>query len=245
MQILAESAQNQFKLSLSAAQLAKFQRYYEFLVEWNARFNLTAITDLEGVQIKHFLDSLTPAIPDLLGGISLDFNRLSLIDIGAGAGFPGVPLKIVYPQMRLVMSDSVGKKATFLENLAKELNLTDVTVLTKRAEELGQDSTYREKFDIATGRAVAHLAVLAEYCLPLCKVGGYFLAPKKGEKLIQEIKEGQAAVKKLGGLLLPSPDFALPDDAKADRQILVIKKIKPTPSGYPRRVGLPSQKPIM
>jgi 16S rRNA (guanine527-N7)-methyltransferase len=244
MQLLSQSAQTQFNLVLTAEQLAKFQRYYELLSEWNNRFNLTAITDFEGVQIKHFLDSLTLAAPQLLGGISLDFNQFSLIDIGAGAGFPGLPLKIIFPAMRLVMSDSVGKKVTFLENVAKELNLSEVTVLTKRAEELGQDPAFRTKFDIATARAVAHLSVLAEYCLPLCKVGGYFLAPKKGEKLAQEIREGNAAVKKLGGKLLPTPEFALPGDTTVDRRILVIEKIAPTPPGYPRRVGLPSQKPL-
>jgi 16S rRNA (guanine527-N7)-methyltransferase len=245
MQLLAQSAKEKLNLTISEPQLNSFQRYYELLVEWNSRFNLTAVTDLEGVQIRHFLDSLTLAAPALNGNMPLDFNTASLIDIGAGAGFPGLPLKILFPGLRLTLSESVGKKALFLETVAKELHLENVTVLTKRAEELGQDSKFRQKFDMATGRAVAHLAVLAEYCLPLCKVNGYFIAPKKGDKLAQEISEGQTALKKLGGKLLVTPDFALPGSAQADRRLVVVQKIAPTPSGYPRRVGLPSQKPIL
>lgn len=244
MELLANEAQTRLNITLTAAQLAQFQLYYEQLVDWNTRINLTSIIEYEAVQIRHFLDSLTLASPRLRGDVKpFDLANASLIDIGAGAGFPGLPLKIVYPKLRLTMSDSVGKKVNFLKQVAQALGFDDVRVITNRAEELGQNSTYRQKFDVATGRAVAVLPILAEYCLPLCKVGGIFIAPKKGD-LSAEIASADTAFKKLGGKLRTTPAFDLPDDQPGERRLLVADKISSTPPGYPRRVGLPSQKPI-
>lgn len=246
MEILAERAKVLLGLELTAAQLQAFQIYYEELADWNERTNLTAVTGYEEVQVRHFLDSLTLASPKLLGDNPdnpFDIATASLLDIGAGAGFPGLPLKIIYPQLRLTLLDSVGKKTNFLTHIADKLHLQNVTVVTGRAEELGQQPEHRERYDVATGRAVAALPVLAEYCLPFCKVGGLFIAPKKAD-IAEEIASASVAVTKLGGSLRQTPEFELEPNSDDKRILIVVDKVAPTPSGYPRRAGLPSKRPI-
>ena len=246
MESLAVHAKNLLNIELTAIQLEAFQIYYTEMLAWNERTNLTGITDYQEVQVKHFLDALTLASPTLRGeavSTVFDISEVALIDIGAGAGFPGLPLKLLYPKMRLTLVDSVGKKTAFLSHLVGKLRLEGVTVLTGRAEDLGQQQAHRERYNMATGRAVANLAVLAEYCLPLCKVGGLFVAPKKGQ-LDKEITLAQPAIKLLGGELRQTPTFEFEPETHDQRQLLVVDKIAPTPSAYPRRAGLPAKRPI-
>ena len=246
MESLAVHAKNLLNIELTAIQLEAFQIYYTEMLAWNERTNLTGITDYQEVQVKHFLDALTLASPTLRGeavSTVFDISEVALIDIGAGAGFPGLPLKLLYPKMRLTLVDSVGKKTAFLSHLVGKLRLEGVTVLTGRAEDLGQQQAHRERYNMATGRAVANLAVLAEYCLPLCKVGGLFVAPKKGQ-LDKEITLAQPAIKLLGGELRQTPTFEFEPEMHDQRQLLVVDKIAPTPSAYPRRAGLPAKRPI-
>ena len=206
--------------------------------------NLTAITDLEGVQVRHFLDSLTvgAALVEELGSAPPEGFRLA--DIGTGAGFPGVPLKILWPQIALSLADSVGKKTTFLRELCAVLGLglEGVGVYTARAEEMGQDRQHRERYDAVAARAVASLPVLCEYCLPLVKVGGSFLAPKKGD-ISQEFEETKHVSQVLGGGSPRLHPFTLPGEEE-ERVVVAIKKIRATPPGYPRRVGLAKSKPL-
>ncbi len=246
MESLATHAKNLLNIELTASQLEAFQLYYTEMLAWNERVNLTGITDCQEVQVKHFLDALTLASPTLRGDALFhvfDMTDAALIDIGAGAGFPGLPLKLLFPKMRLTLVDSVGKKTAFLSHLVGKLGLEGVTVLTGRAEDLGQQQAHRERYDMATGRAVANLAVLTEYCLPLCKVGGLFVAPKKG-KLDEEIAAAQPAIKILGGKLRQTPAFEFEPNAHDHRQLIAADKIEPTPSAYPRRAGLPAKRPI-
>jgi 16S rRNA (guanine527-N7)-methyltransferase len=247
VELLAKSAQELLGLELSQEQLERFELYYRELVSRNEQINLTAITEYEAVQIRHFLDSLTLASPRLRADPSnkpLDMAKAALIDIGAGAGFPGLPLKILYPQIRLTLVESVGKKAVFLQEIAAKLGLSEVIVVTGRAEEIGQMGEHRAKYEVATGRAVANLAVSAEYCLPLVKTGGLFIAPKKG-KLTEEIGTAQKAIQVLGGKLRSTPVFRLPqDNAEEERRLIVVEKVAVTPLSYPRRTGLPQKRPI-
>ncbi len=227
---------------LSARQVEQFGLYYETLVDWNSRMNLTAITDLEGVQVRHFLDSLTvgAAILRELGEAPQEGFRL--MDVGTGAGFPGVPLKIMWPQIRLALTDSVGKKTTFLRELCQALGLGEVEVHTGRAEELGLDKTFRQQYDAVTARGVAPLPVLCEYCLALVKVGGLMLAPKKGD-ISRELIEGKRAAFVLGGGPPDAQTFRLPGE-EDDRFVVVVMKLRNTPAAYPRRVGAAKAKPL-
>ncbi len=247
MEILAENARQLLGLELSAEQLARFEQYYRELVSYNEKVNLTAIIEYEAVQIRHFLDSLTLASPILRGDKpdkAFDISTAALVDIGAGAGFPGLPLKIIYPEIRLTLVESVGKKAIFLREIAEKLEMTNVTVLTERAEEIGQMAEHRAQYNLATGRAVAALAILAEYCLPLVKIGGLFIALKKG-KLGEEITAAQKAIGILGGQLRRTPGFQLPQDTPDDeRKLIVVEKVKKTPSTFPRKIGIPSKQPL-
>lgn len=247
MELLRQTALELLGLELSVAQLELFQRYYVALTARNKEINLTSIIEYEAVQIRHFLDSLTLASPRLRGDSPakpFDLAGAALVDIGAGAGFPGIPLKILYPDLRLTLVESVGKKANFLTEVAVGLKLENVTVLTNRAEEVGQMAEHREKYALATGRAVSALAVLAEYCLPLVRVGGLFIAPKKGN-LASEIEAAQKAIAVLGGELRPSPAFSLPTEAEGEeRHLVVVEKVKLSPPEYPRRVGLPAKRPL-
>jgi 16S rRNA (guanine527-N7)-methyltransferase len=227
---------------LSERQVEQFGLYYETLVDWNSRMNLTAITDLVGVQVRHFLDSLTvgSAIAGVLDGAPPE--GLRLMDVGTGAGFPGVPLKIVWPQIRLALTDSVGKKTNFLRELCGVLGLGEVEIYTARAEDLGLDKVQRQQYDAVTARGVAPLPVLCEYCLPLVKVGGLMLAPKKGD-ISRELIEGKRAAFVLGGGPPEVQTFRLAGEDE-DRSVVMIKKLRNTPAAYPRRVGVAKAKPL-
>jgi 16S rRNA (guanine527-N7)-methyltransferase len=234
-------------LDLTQRQIEQFQRYYEVLVDWNSRVNLTAITEYEAVQVRHFLDSLSVGVV-LLDILANEGERpqepppLALADIGTGAGFPGVPLKILRPHLRLTLADSIGKKTAFLSALCEELRLDGVEVVTARAEEMGQDRRHRERYDVVTARAVSSLPVLCEYCLPLAKVGGLMLAPKKGD-ISLEIQDAMRGARYVGGGPPQVHEVHLPGESDP-RLVVAIRKEKPTPPGYPRRVGLAKSRPL-
>jgi len=213
------------------------------LIDWNSRINLTSITDPEGVRVRHFLDSLTvgAALLAELGSPEPPAG-FSLLDVGTGAGFPGVPLKIVWPQLKLALADSIGKKTAFLRELVRALDLRDVEVITARAEDLGLDRAHREKYGAVTARAVASLPVLCEYCLPLVKTGGWMVAPKKGD-ISHEVEEARLASALLGGGEPTLHRFLLPGEQE-ERFVVMVKKGKATPHGYPRRVGLAKSRPL-
>ncbi len=223
-------------LKISAQQLVQFEQYYRLLVEWNQKMNLTAITDKEEVYLKHFFDSLTLAkMPGFTG-------EGSLCDVGSGAGFPSIPLKILYPDLEVTIVDSLQKRLTFLENLVAALNLKKVTLWHGRAEDFGQAPSYRASFDYVTARAVARLNILAELCLPLVKKGGTFYA-LKAAKSEEELTEAKHAISLLGGKFLRDETFILPESGEK-RHILMIRKAKETPNKYPRKAGLPNKKPL-
>lgn len=223
-------------VELNQKQIEQFDLYFELLSEWNKKFNLTAITDKKDIRIKHFLDSLTvvPHIPK-------DVKKI--IDIGAGAGFPGVPIKIARPDLSLTLTDSVGKKVTFLTELASNLELTETKTFNCRAEDLGKDKRYRESYDMATARAVAYLPTLCEYVLPLVKVGGIFIAQKSlHDEKHTEISDAMNAIGLLGGEIEEVIKIDLP--FTGERHLIVIKKVSPTPKVFPRANGAPKQDPL-
>ena len=209
-------------------------RYGELLVEWNEKMNLTAITQGREMTVKHFIDSLTPALTGLIS------PQDKLVDVGTGAGFPGVPLALLYPSLSLTLMDSLGKRVTFLQALTGELS-RKADCIHIRAEEAGQNPLYREQFDVATARAVAALPVLCEYCLPLVKVGGVFLA-MKGPEIQEELEGAKNAMGTLGGKLEKLFPFTLPDGS--GRTIAAIRKISPTKPAYPRNPGRMKKKPL-
>lgn len=234
--------------TLSERQLEQFQLYYEMLADWNKRINLTSLTGYEDVQVRHFLDSLTVGAA-LLDELAKGGSRsqqppdgFSLLDVGTGGGFPGLPLKIIWPGVRVVLADSIAKKGTFLKAVAEALDLQQVEVVTARAEELGADKAHRERYNAVTARAVAAMPVLCEYCLPLVKVGGHMLAPKKGD-ISLELEGARKAAKVLGGGEPRRHPFVLAGE-EDERYVIVVGKIKPTPPGYPRRVGLARSRPL-
>jgi len=220
-------------LDLNKEQLASFEVFFDLLTEWNQKFNLTAITEKNDVYLKHFLDSLTivPHIPD---------KAHKIIDIGSGAGFPGLPIKIVRADLNLTLTDSVGKKIFFIDEVIKKLDLKNTIAINNRAEELGRSDRYREKFDVATARAVAHLSVLCEYVLPLIKIGGIFIASKIAN--VEEIEQAGTAIRLLGGKIKEIIPITYPD--LPNRQLIIIEKISETPDAFPRTVGIPSQDPL-
>lgn len=222
------------QLSFTEEQLAQFTRYYELLVETNKVMNLTAITEPEEVAVKHMVDSLL-AYEDGMQG-------KTLVDVGTGAGFPGVPLKIYCPSLKVTLVDSLGKRLRFLEQVIDELGLKGIRCEHLRAEDAGRSKKHREQYDYVTARAVARLSVLSEYCLPLAKKGGQFIA-LKGSRFAEEIEEGEAAVKILGGKIISAEPVKLPglDDGRA---IIKIAKIKATPAQYPRKAGTPEKQPL-
>lgn len=225
---------------LSAAQLAQFAQYETLLVTWNVRINLTAVDTPIAIQQRHFLDSLTCAAV-MQPGDGRSFRDCALIDVGSGAGFPGLPLKILWPALKVTLVESVAKKARFLELVVAELGLSDVDVVVERAEALGQRASYRAQYDWATARAVAPLPVLVEYLLPLCRVGGWVVA-QKGVQAPQEVGEATTAVHLLGGgaiQLHPTPPLA-----EEPGYLVVIPKERETPARYPRRVGIPGKRPL-
>lgn len=223
-------------IELSETQKEQFQTYYQLLVEWNEKMNLTSITEEHDVYLKHFYDSITPSF-------YYDFDgELSICDVGAGAGFPSIPLKIVFPELKVTIVDSLNKRIQFLNHLAAELGLQDVSFVHDRAESYGKGA-YRESYDIVTARAVARLTVLSELCLPLVKKGGQFIALKssKGE---EELQEANFAINILGGNVKETFSFELPEDA-GERQMIVIDKRRQTSKKYPRKPGMPNKSPLL
>jgi 16S rRNA (guanine527-N7)-methyltransferase len=240
MQRLIDGAKA-LNLRLTAAQLAAFQVYYEELVAWNQKFNLTAITDYEQVQIRHFLDSLSCLLAEEARQ-ALGRPDSRVIDVGAGAGFPGIPLKVVYPLPRLTLLEATGKKVTFLEHMIQRLDLRRTSAVHARAEDLAQDPAHRERYDLALARAVAELPVVVEYTLPFCRVGGWVIA-QKGEAGAGEAWGADSAIKLLGGELRRVIHVELPG-LPEDRSLVVLEKVSPTPEAYPRRPGIPSKRPL-
>lgn len=225
-----------FGITLSQEQISQFQTYYELLVEWNRFMNLTAITEFEEVMLKHFVDSLAL-------GKALSVEKISrMIDVGTGAGFPGIPLKIVYPQLDVVLMDSLNKRVNFLKEVIEKLGLSGITAVHGRAEDLARKPEYREQFDLSVSRAVANLASLSEYCLPFTKVGGYFIPYKSGQ-IEEELEAGKKAVSVLGGSVKEVVKFQLPN-SEMDRSLIVIQKVRETGKKYPRKAGLPGKEPI-
>jgi 16S rRNA (guanine527-N7)-methyltransferase len=223
-------------ISLSSEQLGQFEMYFETLVEWNEKMNLTAITDKAEVYLKHFYDSITASF-------YFDFTKpFHLCDVGAGAGFPSIPLKIVFPHIEVTIVDSLNKRISFLNHLAKELKLENVHFIHDRAETFGVNPNFRENFEVVTARAVARMSVLCELCLPLVKVGGHFIAMKAAHAK-DELEIGQKAITTLGGRLEDMHTFTLPME-ESERNILIIKKEKQTPKKYPRKPGTPGKTPI-
>ena len=225
-----------YGLELSEQQINQFNSYYELLIEWNKVMNLTAITEPQEVAVKHIIDSIAAYDEKLF------VTGTPVIDVGTGAGFPGLPLKIFFPAIKLTLMDSLNKRVKFLQTVVDELGLTEVACVHARAEEGARNKAYREQFDIAVSRAVARLPVLCEYCLPFVKRGGYFLA-LKGREYQDEIKEAAKAIKVMGGSKVTERLVKLPalDDVRA---IITIKKDMPTPKAYPRKAGTPAKKPI-
>lgn len=217
----------------------KFDIYLEFLQGYNEKVNLVSSTDPETVRIKHFEDSL--AIKKLQDYIDLD-SELDMVDVGSGGGFPGLPIAIEYPKLKLLAVDSIGKKLSFIELLAAKLGILNrVSTAKARAEELGRDPEKREKFDLAITRAVAKMSIVSEYCLPLVKVGGYFVA-YKAKNIYEELDEANIAIKELGGEVVATVKYSL--SGCEQRALVLIKKIKPTPAKYPRKPGIAAKRPI-
>jgi len=236
MQQLARDAQTLLGLKLTARQLTALEHYQQELLAWNEQFNLTAIRDPQGIRTKHFLDSLSCLLA------LRDPAPTRLMDIGAGAGFPGIPLKIALPNLHLILVESVGKKVTFLNHMVKTLTLDKVEVLQARVEDVGQNPIYREKQDWVVARAVAILPTLAEYLLPLARVGGAVLA-QKGESGPAEAHAAERPIKLLGGHLRRLEKVTLPGVAD-ERYLVIIDKVAATPPAYPRRVGVPLKTPL-
>ncbi len=228
-------------LHLNPGQLEQFQIYYQELADWNRRVNLTSITDFKDVQIKHFLDSLTVTIA-LKPQINDTETRL--IDVGTGAGMPGLPIKITFPAIKLVLLEATAKKAAFLAHLKQKLGLDDVEILVGRAEEVAHEAQYREHFDIVLSRAVAPLPTLVELALPFCAIGGSFIAQKKGATAHLEISKATNAISLLGGNLRQVKRIDL-EEFPDERYLVIIDKVSPTPERYPRRPGMPSKRPLI
>lgn len=237
MESLDAGARALLRLELTPVQLAAFQVYADELRAWNEKYNLTAITDVEGIQVKHFLDSLS-----VLKAVGPNFGRSRMIDVGTGAGFPGLPLKILCPELRLTLVEATGKKVTFCQAMVDKLGLPSVTVVKARAEEIGRDPAHREQYDWAVARAVAEMPVLVEYLLPLVRRGGHALA-QKGESGPAEAHAAEGALRRLGGQLKQVLPVELPGVVET-RYLVVFKKVAATPPAYPRRPGVPGKQPL-
>ena len=224
-------------VEISEKQLEQFNSYFEILVEWNKVMNLTGITEYDEVLLKHFVDSLC-FNPNKL----IKSDKISLIDVGTGAGFPGLPIKIAYDNVDVVLLDSLNKRIKFLDEVITKLGLKNIKTIHSRAEDGGRNKDLREKFDIAISRAVANLASLAEYNLPFVKVGGYFVAMKSGE-IDEEAANAKKAISLLGGEIEKIEKFQLPN-SDIDRSLVIVKKIKATSKKYPRKAGLPTKEPL-
>jgi len=229
-------------IEVSDVQIEAFDEYYRMLVEWNEIMNLTAITDYEEVLLKHYIDSLAinKAIDDE-SNWNLNKN-IKIIDIGTGAGFPGIPLKIIYDNLEVVLLDSMNKKVKFLDEVIDKLNLSNMKAIHGRAEDYAKDPNYRESFDLCVSRAVSNLATLSEYCLPYVKVGGAFISYKSGE-IDAELKASEKAIKMLGGNIVKVEKMTLPGST-IERSFVIIEKVKNTIGIYPRKSGLPAKDPL-
>lgn len=225
------------QIDLSEKQINQFFTYYEMLIEWNQVMNLTAITDYAEVQKKHFIDSLS-----LVKAIDLTYD-ISVIDIGTGAGFPGIPLKIAFPNLKVTLLDSLNKRVQFLNAVIEKLELREIEAFHGRAEDFAKPGLMREKYDLCVSRAVANLTTLSEYCLPFVKVGGLFIS-YKSEKIEQEKKEAGKAIKLLGGKTEKQVELYLPD-SDIYRNLFIIKKETACPKKYPRKAGLPAKEPLI
>ncbi len=225
-----------FGLEANEKVLSDFQKYKELLVEWNQKMNLTGIEDEKEVFIKHFLDSISAVTKGYIQ------NGMSLIDVGTGAGFPGMPLRICLPELKVTLLDSLNKRINFLQEVSSKLSIDDIEFIHGRAEDFGKNEDYREKYDIATARAVAGLPVLMEFCVPFIKVGGYFVC-LKGPNANLELEESKKAMEVLGVEYIEKIDVKLPE-SDLNHNILIFKKVKNTPSKYPRKAGKVSKNPI-
>ena len=240
---MGENTQSKFDLelekigiTLNERQKQQFDKYYEMLVEWNKVMNLTGITEYDEVNLKHFTDSLTIARTQEMQKVQ------SVIDIGTGAGFPGIPLKIAFPHLKVVLLYSLNKRIKFLDAVIEELGLEKIRTIHGRAEDFAKKKEYRECFDLCVSRAVANLATLSEYCLPFVKVEGEFISYKSGDS-DEEIRDAEFAVKVLGGKITDVDKFQLPG-TDMGRSLVKIKKVKNTAGKYPRKAGLPSKEPL-
>lgn len=233
---ILEEGCKELGITLDENQKKQFTDFYEYLVEKNKVMNLTGITEFQEVLIKHFLDSLACVK-------AVDMSRIKrIMDIGTGAGFPGVPLKIAFPHLEACLLDSLKKRVNFLEETFQMLKLENITAIHGRAEEYAKNKQYRETYDLCVSRAVSNLATLSEYCLPYVKTGGYFISYKSGT-VQEEVEQAQKAVKILGGKIQDIVYFQLPD-SEIQRSLVVIEKIKATPGRYPRKAGTPLKEPL-
>lgn len=228
------NSMNSIGIELTDSQLNAFETYYDMLIDRNKVMNLTAITEFDEVMDKHFLDSVY-----LFRSIKLEADY-KLIDIGTGAGFPGIPLKIVFPELKITLLDSLNKRVGFLNDVIEELNLNDIEAIHGRAEDIARNKAYRASYDIAVSRAVANLSTLSEYCLPFVKIGGKFVSYKSGD-CADEVDNAKAAIHLLGGKINKIDEFSYSNNS---RSFIVIDKVMNTSSKYPRKAGLPSKKPL-
>ena len=225
---------NKININLTENQIEKFYKYMELLLEWNKKINLTAITDEDEIILKHFIDSLT-----VLKYIN---ENDKIIDVGTGAGFPGIPIAIMMPNVKITLLDSLNKRINFLNEVIRELDLKNIETIHSRSEDCGKDILFREKYDIALARAVANLSTLSEYLLPFIKIDGKMIC-MKGSEIEEELKNAEYAIKELGGEFALKDEFELPD-SDIKRNIIIVEKVKYTPKIYPRKAGLPSKEPI-
>ncbi len=236
MSQIFENKLNALGIVLTDTQKQQFDKFYELLVEWNKVMNLTGITEYEEVNEKHFVDSVSLVK-------AIDINKIdTVIDIGTGAGFPGIPLKIAFPHLKVVLLDSLNKRINFLNTVIKELGLTDIETIHGRAEDYAKQTEYREQFDLCVSRAVANLSTLSEYCLPYVRVGGMFIPYKSGE-IDDEVQQAENAIRILGGKLNEVIKFQLPS-TEVNRSFVKVNKIQNTAKKYPRKAGLPTKEPL-
>lgn len=236
---LMEQGLKEFAVELSEKQIDQFYEYYRFLLQWNEVMNLTAITQLEEVVTKHFVDSLS-----LVKAVDREMLcELNVLDLGTGAGFPGIPLKIAFPSMKIVLMDSLNKRIKFLNDVISKLELHDIYAIHGRAEDYGRDNEYREQFDLCVSRAVANLSTLSEYCIPFVKIKGIFI-PYKSGNVEEEIRQSKGALEVLGGRIESVTEFLLPG-SDMGRALIKVKKIKATSKKYPRKAGIPGKEPLI
>lgn len=234
---ILENGCREYGILLSSEQREQFVQYYELLVEWNKVMNLTGITQFEEVLLKHFVDSLSAVK-------ALDMSKIyTCIDVGTGAGFPGIPLKIAFPHLQVTLLDSLNKRLNFLNEVIQKLGLKGIETVHGRAEDMAKKPEYREKYDLSVSRAVSRLASLCEFCMPYVKEGGVFVSYKSG-KAAEELEEAKKAISVLGGRLEKEEDFYL-YGTDIERTLIVIKKVKRTPGKYPRKAGIPAREPIV